>query len=929
MYFFKFFGARILVLFFFILALGINISAQSLKGTIKDNASKETLIGVTVLIKENGQGVVTDIDGNFQLVPTLAPPFTLKISYIGYKAREISVTDISQKIDVGVEADNVQLKGVVVSQTRTLEKEKESALTVETMDLIAIKETPAANFYEGLGQLKGVDLTSASLGFKIINTRGFNSTRPVRSLQLIDGADNQAPGFNFSLGNFLGASELDVQKVELVAGASSALYGPNAFNGVINMTTKSPFVHKGLSIMVKGAERNMIETAIRYAGVIKNKAKEDKLGYKFNVFFMKADDWQATNYEATAQSQMPKGNWGGYDAVNIYGDENLTTGTNNFNDNYGKKNYPGLGIFYRTGYQEKDLVDYNTKNLKLNGSVHYMLTSKVEASYAYSFGTGTTVYQGDNRYSLKDIVFQQHKVEIKQNDKFFIRVYNTSEDAGHSYDAVFTAFLLQSAAKPNDRWSKDYTFYYNKYIRPKVKALPGFPSSSGPYDYSKAEAVMNTYSDSLRAWHEQTRHYADGVGNPAFGFKPFFQPGTARFDSAFNSITSKTSFTEGGSMIYDKSQLTHVQAEYKFTPKFMDVITGGSFRQYRPSSNGTLFSDTSGVKIKNYEYGLYGALEKKFFQETLKATITARLDKNQNFDYVASPAASLVYAVKSRHYFRLSFSSAIRNPTLQDQYLYYNVGRAILIGNSKGVDSLVTFNSLNNYYYALNKDTLEYFNVAPVRPEKVKSLELGYKGELLPNLFIDASYYYSWYTDFLGYKFGVATTKDIYGLINIRQFYRVSANSSTPVTTQGFSAGLNYFFWNHYGLAGNYSWNVLNTDISKDPIVPAFNTPEHKYNIGINGRDIEIKFGTFTLKNIGFNINYKWIKGFQFEGSPQFTGYVPTYEMVDAQVNYTALRIHSTFKFGISNAFDQLRYQTYGGPYIGRLIYISILFELK
>src|SRR5690625_7232099 len=101
------------------------------------------------------------------------------------------------------------------------------------MEILAMKQAPAVNFYDGMGALKDIDLTAASLGFKVINTRGFNSTSPVRSLQIIDGVDNQAPGLNFSLGNFLGASELDLQKVDVIVGASSAYYGPNAFNGEI------------------------------------------------------------------------------------------------------------------------------------------------------------------------------------------------------------------------------------------------------------------------------------------------------------------------------------------------------------------------------------------------------------------------------------------------------------------------------------------------------------------------------------------------------------------------------------------------------------------------------------------------------------------------------------------------------------------------
>ena len=169
-------------------------------------------------------GATTDFDGKFKFSPGKQPPFQVTVSYIGYLKQEIEVTSLSAPLAVKLGTDAVMLEGVVVTDTRVSEKQKESALTVESMDIIAIKETPAANFYDGLGNLKGVDLTAASIGFKVINTRGFNSTSPVRSLQVIDGVDNQSPGLNFSLGNFLGASELDVLKVDIVQGASSAFY---------------------------------------------------------------------------------------------------------------------------------------------------------------------------------------------------------------------------------------------------------------------------------------------------------------------------------------------------------------------------------------------------------------------------------------------------------------------------------------------------------------------------------------------------------------------------------------------------------------------------------------------------------------------------------------------------------------------------------
>lgn len=916
-----------------------NVSGQIvLKGQLTDIDNGHPLAGASVVLKGSNIGTMADEKGKFELPLNRKLPLTLVFSYLGYNSKDIVVENADQLLRIKLTPNAYNLEEVTVISERLTIKQKESPLTVESMDVISIQQTPSANFYDGLGLLKGVDLTAASLGFKIVNTRGFNSTRPVRSLQIIDGVDNQAPGLNFSLGNFLGSSELDVMKVEIIAGASSAMFGPNAFNGVISMQTKNPFIHPGLTVMTKVGERYLFEQVFRYAKVLKNKKGDDKMAFKINFSYLRANDWEATNYQATEQSLVGEDNWGGYDAVNMYGDENITTGANNFTDDYGRRNFPGLGIYYRSGYKERDLVDYNTNNLKLGAGLYFKLNPDVEANYCFNFGTGTTVYQGDNRYSLKDIKFYQHKAEISKKDDYFIRAYHTSEDAGNSYDAVFTAILMQNAAKNSKVWSNDYNSYWSKII-PQVRKLPGFPPLAFPYQYEAADMAMQANSDQMRQWHQEARNYADRTGNPQFESNPYYEPGTARFDSLFRKITSKTTFLEGGSMFYDKSALMHIQAEKKFQTSFLDIILGGSYRNYRPVSRGTIFSDTGGSILTNYEYGFYSWLEKRVWNDKLILTAIARLDKNENYSFNVSPAVSAVYKYDDQSIFRLSFSSAIRNPTLQDQFLYYNVGRAILIGNINGFDSLVTIPSLYHYFDYLDHDTLEYFNVPPVRPERVKSVEIGYKGTLFDRLFIDASYYFSIYRDFLGYKIGAQVFFDTStSIINKTQVYRVSANSPDQVRTQGFSIGLNYFLGKYYMLSGNYSWNMLDRLGSDDPIIPAFNTPAHKFNIGFSGRDISAKIKLFNkisnkipivnLRNFGFNLNYKWIQGFLFEGSPQFTGFIPTYDLVDAQVNYAVPRIHTTFKLGASNLLNKLSFQTYGGPYIGRIIYFSILFDM-
>ena len=240
------------------------VAQTTLRGQVLDGATGEPMFAANVLEDGTPNGVTTDFDGQFRLVVD-ALPVTLNVSFIGYAVKQVSVKEANQRIVVKLESDQVLIEAAEVVGERISEKQKQAPLTVETMDALAIKEAPTGSFYEGLGNLKGVDLTSASLGFKIINTRGFNSTSPVRSLQLIDGVDNQSPGLNFSLGNFLGAPDLDVKSVEIVAGASSAYFGPGAFNGVINMETKDPFVFDGLSASYKMGERSLNELGFRWA----------------------------------------------------------------------------------------------------------------------------------------------------------------------------------------------------------------------------------------------------------------------------------------------------------------------------------------------------------------------------------------------------------------------------------------------------------------------------------------------------------------------------------------------------------------------------------------------------------------------------------------------------------------------------------------
>jgi outer membrane receptor for ferrienterochelin and colicin len=228
---------------------------------------------------------------------------------------------------------------------------------------------------------------------------------------------------------------------------------------------------------------------------------------------------------------------------------------------------------------------------------------------------------------------------------------------------------------------------------------------------------------------------------------------------------------------------------------------------------------------------------------------------------------------------------------------------------------------------------------------------------------LDVSGYLSAYRDFIGYNIGITSDFEAStGLPSNIQAYRYAANSKNQVVTRGFNFGVHYYISDHHTINFNYSynellkvsggnesnsffgrdddgtinlwkgamWGVYPVPLSQpaifDPIIPAFNTPKHKYNIGLSGEKL------FTATNgneWGYSLNYKWIQGFLFEGSPQFTGLIPTYDLVDAQVNYQVKKLRLNIKLGASNLFNNMQFQTYGGPRIGRLAYLSLRYEFQ
>ncbi len=966
------------------------LAAQTIKGRVIDSSNGEALYSAVVGEKGTANGSVTDFDGEFNIkVNNL--PCTLVINLVGFDEQEILITSADRKIEIKLVSSDAISPAVEIVSDRMLQKQKQNPLTVERMDATAIKEVPTGNFYEGLAALKGVDMASASLAFRVINTRGFNSTSPVRVLQIIDGVDNQSPGLNFSLGNFLGACDLDVKSVDIVQGASSAYYGPGAFNGVISIETKNPFYTPGLAVNIKKGERRLFQPCIRWADVVNNKDSLPFFAYKLNLLYLTAEDWKADNYQPIYGQGNNEKNAGGYDAVNIYGDEYF--GANDYSSSTAySTEYRGLGTFYSKGYKEEDLVDYDTKNTKASLALHFRLKPKLdyespELILQSNIGNGTTMYQGDNRFRLKDIFFMQNKIELTKKNTYFIRAYMTSENAGNTYDPYFTALKLRDQARSQEDWASVYRKYWQERIIPQMNdsahmggpdlVYPNLvpnPNWVGPIldpDYSEYNlpysnaAWNNQFADSLILWHQQVQALTNNGNADIFGISPigYFAPDSVSFNYHFDRITSmKNNEGEGGTRFFDKSKLYHLQGEYKWNNLIHldEIRVGGNARLYRPNSDGTIFSDADSMHLRSYnkitytidtitfdttfittnyidttytknpisnlEFGFYLGIEKKLLEDKLILNATARLDKNQNYDALISPALSAVFSPVKDHYLRLSLSSALRNPTLTDQYLNLNVGPATLRGNLDGVDSLITPASFYEFRKTQNSDTIDYFNLAPIRPEQARTIELGYRASIMNKLYLDASVYNTWYQYFIGYKIGLKADFDAQGLLDYGSVaaYRYSANSTSKVITKGANIGASWYFYKENCFTFNYSYNKLVKTDAKDEIIPAFNTPLHKFNVGMNARNL---FVNKDGNSWGYGFNYKWVDNYFWEGSPQFTGPVAKFDVFDAQINYTFQKQFLNIKVGGSNLFSNKHIEAYGGPMIGRLAYFSITYD--
>ncbi|EID76708.1 TonB-dependent receptor [Imtechella halotolerans K1] len=908
------------ILLFVALVCGAFMYGQTQVSGVVVDQNNIPVPGANLLVEGTNEGAVTDFDGNFSLKTNVKPPFKLLVSSIGFSNTTVSVTSNNQKLKITLKEQQTQLDEIVISASRTPERLFESPVTVERFGLKEIKNTASADFYDGLENLKGVDINTNSLTFKAINTRGFATFANTRFMQLVDGMDNSTPALNFPIGNLVGMNEVDVQSVELLPGAASALYGANAFNGILFMRSKSPFDHTGISAYYKQGITSQDaagDNTYRDLGIRVAHKFSDKFAAKVNFGWLKGTDWMAANYQGKPGTGANRDALG-YDGYNVYGDE---VSTNIRAASGGLGLVPDV-VVSRTGYNERDLTDYNAESVKADWGLYFRpWANDFEIQYVGKVGTGTTIYQGTNRYNIDGFTQQQHKLELK-NDNFFLRGYVVADSAGDSYDMVFTGININRSWKSDQQW-------FGEYIQTYVAQTLG-----GANDAS-AHAVARAVAETGR-----------------------IQPGTPEFKAAFNKVISDPDFGTG-SKFQDASKYYHADGNYNFSHLWDDieVQVGGSYRRYSLNSFGTIYTDYDG-NIDYTEFGAYTQLQKELeLSDNIKLKLTGsiRYDKSEFFDGFLSPRISTGFTINNNHNIRGSFQTGFRNPTTQDLFIGLDAGRAILVGSApENLDRYVrTYNvsasgqinygqpatieqsggaAYNNSYTAAsatafaaseNPADLQVANPGLVQPEKVTSYEIGYRGKLNKTT-VDMSIYYNKYQDFIS---GELVLAPLYGQAGDNglsiaaiangdyKVYQTYNNSDADIDSYGGSIGISTKVLGNFDLSGNYTYTKQEFDQSKHPgFRTNFNTPEHKVKVGFGNTEL--------FKNFGFNLAWRWSDTYYWQATFG-DGTIPAYHTMDAQINYSLPKLKSTFKVGATNVLGEDYFTAIGTGYIGSMYYVS------
>ena len=948
----------------------IIFAQTTVTGSVSDE-DNNPIPGANVVV-DAMTGTVTDFDGNFSISVDQLPPFTVTVSSVGFDSVTLNVTASNLNFNVQLTESQNLLDEIVVSASRIAERLFESPVTIEKFDYKDIAQSTGADFYSSLEGLKGVQINSGGLFLQQVNTRGFSTIYNNGFVQLVDGMNNEAPGLGFSAGNLLGIHELDIQSVELMPGAASALYGANATKGILFMNSKNPFDFPGVSATYRhgitsqkaAGENQYFDFAFRAANKF-----SDKFAAKITVSYQQGEDWHAVDYrdinhldgrfiDGSTEAQNPR-HFPDYDGVNVYGDIgqqfNMTevfralvipelvaggllspAAGAQVNTIFGaySPNFFGTYNVNASGYNEVDLIDNEASSFKTDIALHFKPTEDSEIILNSKIGSGNTMLHANNRNMLKNFGLQQHKIEYK-NRNLGLRFYHTSENSGNTHD-VSALGAVMTIAQPGglDKYFGDYLLSY-------FNALPGVID---PNPIAGLNTMINyafagyTLEDIIGKGGDLGVHAAAR----AVADKNMLVPGSDKWNSVYEGAISRgIDVFGGGAGILDTSQSNSFEVDYNLQDLVdgVDIVVGASYRDYILRSNGTLFTDYD-APIEYTDMGLYAQAQTDLMGGAVKLTGSMRYDKSEFFEGTVTPRIGALIFLSENQNIRVSYQTGFQNPAAQDQYIGLDIGQAVLMGSSP--DNIERFNmrlrgnsgnSFNVTGSQVKNNSYTFASVmagAPVAagdlgnvtPQEVKSYELGYRINGKKTA-LDLGAYYTKWNNFIAAKTVITplygSPSNVQGLAALlRGDYKVfsyDSNTDEVVNTYGISAGLETSVLNLFDLNMSYSYNKMKFDNPDSDYESGFNTPENRAVVSLGS--------TKLADNFAFNVSAKYHDNFLWEQGGFQDMMVPANLTFDASMNFELPNLNSRVKVGGTNLGGDEYIPYAGAGAIGSQFYVG------
>ena len=239
---------------------------------------------------EGLRGTTADGEGAFRIDGLPPGVYEVTASFLGYESLTTAGVMIrggeTTTLDLGLAATTLIGEQVVVSASRKQEKLLDAPASISVVELDEIMDRPALSVTDYIKDLSGVDQAKVGVSQSSTVIRGFNRTFTGSLLQMVDNRIARIASLRLNMGSAIPLTSEDIQRIEVVRGPGSALYGPNSANGVMHIVTRSPIGSEGNAVSLYGGERSLRKATFRHASSV-----DGKIGFKVSGEYSKAREW--------------------------------------------------------------------------------------------------------------------------------------------------------------------------------------------------------------------------------------------------------------------------------------------------------------------------------------------------------------------------------------------------------------------------------------------------------------------------------------------------------------------------------------------------------------------------------------------------------------------------------------------------------------